>query len=51
MIVDLENNSMTEAERDNLSSDVLHTGLVIFCTDTNKLCIYNGSAWKSVTLS
>ena len=32
-----ENNSMTEAEKDAISSDDLHTGLLVFCTDTNKL--------------
>ena len=50
-MIDLENNSMTEAEKDAISSDDLHTGLVVFCTDTNKLYIYNNDAWVSVTLS
>jgi len=50
-MINLENNSMTEAEKDALSSDFLHTGFIVFCTDTNKLYIYNGDAWKSVTLS
>ena len=50
-MIDLENNSMTEAEKDAISSDELHTGLLVFCTDTNKLYIYNNDAWVSVTLS
>ena len=51
MFIDLENNSMTESEKDAITGDDLYTGLIVFCTDTNKLCIYNGSAWKSITLS
>ena len=43
--------TMTEAEKDAISSDDLHTGLLVFCTDTNKLYIYNNDAWVSVTLS
>ena len=50
-MIDLENNSMTESEKDTIAADDLYTGLIVFCTDTNKLYIYNGSAWKSVTLS
>ena len=50
-MINLENNSMTEAEKDAISSDDLYTGFIVFCTDTNKLYIYNGSAWKSITLS
>ena len=48
---DLTNNLMTESERQAISTDDLWDGYVVFCTDTNKLYIYNGSAWKSVTLS
>ena len=43
--------TMTETEKDALSTDEITAGLTIFCTDTNKLYIYNGSAWVSVTLS
>ena len=48
---DLSETTMTESEKDAISSDKLYEGLIIFCTDSNKLYIYNGSAWKSVTLS
>ena len=48
---DLINNSMTESEKDALDTNDLLTGEMVFCTDSNKLYIYNGSAWKSVTLS
>ncbi len=50
-MINLENNSMTEAEKDALSAEYLFTGLIVFCTDTNKLYIYNDDAWKSITLS
>ena len=50
-MINLENNSMTEAEKDAISADELYTGFVVFCTDTNKLYIYNDDAWKSITLS
>ena len=50
-MINLENNSMTETEKDAISVDDLYTGLIVFCTDTNKLYIYNDDAWKSVTLS
>ncbi len=50
-MINLENNSMTEAEKDTISTDDLYTGFVVFCTDTNKLYIYNDDAWKSITLS
>ena len=43
--------TMTEAEKDALSTDEITVGLTIFCTDTNKLYIYNGSTWLSVQLS
>ena len=26
------------------------TGSVVFCTDTNKLWVYNGTAWKGTVL-
>jgi len=51
MFMDIENNSMTESEKDALTGDDLYTGLLVFCTDTNKLYIYNNDAWVSVTLS
>jgi len=50
-MINLENNSMTEAEKNAISSDFLHTGFIVFCTDTNKLYIYNDDDWVSVTLS
>ena len=40
-MIDLENNSMTESEKDAISSDKLYEGLIIFCKDSNKLYIYN----------
>ena len=50
-MINLESNSMTEAEKDAISSDDLYTGLIIFCTDSNKLYVYNTDTWVSVTLS
>ena len=31
--------------------DDLYTGLTVFCTDSNKLYIYNTDSWVSITLS
>ena len=50
-MIDLLNNSMTESEKNSISSDDLYTGFIVFCTDSNKLYVYNGSAWVSTTLS
>ena len=33
------------------SGSYFTTGSAVFCTDSSKLYIYNGSIWKSVTLS
>ena len=46
-----ESLTMTEAEKDALSTDEITVGLTIFCTDTNKLYIYIGSACLSVQLT
>ena len=48
---DLTNNLMTESERQAISTDDLWSGYVVFCTDTNKLYVYNNNAWVSVQLS
>ena len=51
MIINLEDNSMTEAEKDAITGDDLYTGLIVFCTDSNKLYVYNNDTWVSTTLS
>jgi hypothetical protein len=38
---------MTGAQRDDISS--VPAGLIVFNTTTNKINVYNGSAWESVT--
>jgi hypothetical protein len=47
---DLINMSMTEAEKDAFDTNDLIIGEMIFCTDSNKLYIWN-NAWLSVTLT
>ena len=53
--------AMTESEKTELetsssmyvtagSGSLFTTGSSIYCTDTSKLYIYNGSTWKSTTL-
>ena len=32
------------------SGSYFTTGSAVFCTDSSKLYIYNGTAWKSTTL-
>ncbi len=43
--------TMTESEKDAITNDDLYTGLTVFCTDSNKLYIYNTDSWVSITLS
>jgi len=43
--------TMTESEKDAITNDDLYTGLTVFCTDSNKLYIYNGTSWKSGSFS
>ena len=33
------------------SGSYFTTGSAVFCTDTDKLYIYNGTAWRGTTLS
>ena len=33
------------------SGSYFTTGSAVFCTDSSKLYIYNGTTWKSTTLS
>lgn len=44
-------NSMTEVEKDAIVTDDLITGECVFCTDSNKLYIWNETGWVSITLT
>ena len=48
---DLINSTMTEAEKDAIVTDNLITGECVFCTDSNKLYIWNETGWVSITLT
>ena len=41
--------SYTTIQKNALSVSATSAGIVIFDTDLGKLCVYTGSAWKTIT--